>query len=166
MSHVEEITTAAFAAATAIPQVEPEAAAPAEVSALETPDQDATRATEPAPFEEPLRPVAEFESTASQEPFPVSAPAPNSVEDTMRESQTVSRPFVPSTVELPPDLEQVESDPDKISAVREQEPGEEPEARPRRARPAPPPANDEPLVQVETGEPSAHTAESPANASH
>ena len=167
VNHVEELTTAAFAAATAIPQVEPENATPVEVSALETRDQEAVRATETAVFEEPLRPVAEIESTASEESSPVPEPASYSVpEETPREAQTVTRTFAPSTVELPPDLQQVESDPDKIRAVREGAPEEELEPRPRRARPTSARVNDEPLVQVETGAPSVQPADSPANAPH
>lgn len=61
-------------------------------------------------------------------------------------------PQVPVTLEpisLPPGLELIETDPDKlrIAAGRIEPP---PPPRPPRVRPTPPPVSNEPLVQVET----------------
>jgi len=163
-THVEELTTAALAAAAAMPQVEPEPAVPLEVSALETRDQEEARATEAVVFEEPLRPAAELESTALQEPVPAPVPVPDEVAEDARsrESQAVSQTFVPATIELPSDLEQVESNPEKIRAVAVPEPEEEFSPRPKRVRPSSTPLNEEPLVQVETD--GSSPADSPANA--
>ncbi len=168
VSHVEELTTAALAAAAAMPQVEPEPTTPAEVSALETRDQEVAGAIEPPAHEEPLRPVAELEPKVWEEPLPSAAPAPPAVpEDTLyREPPTVSHAIAPAPVDLPSDLQQVESNPDKIRAVGQEESEEEPSARPKRVRPTMPPVTEEPLVQVETGESPARAEDSPANAPH
>jgi ribonuclease E len=59
-------------------------------------------------------------------------------------------PATPVKIEWPSDLQQVESDPNKIQAVQ-QEPVQEHQApRPKRVRPARSQANEEPLVQIET----------------
>jgi len=158
-THVEELTAAALAAAAAIPQVEPEPAAPAEVSALEAPDRAAHERA--VLEEEALRPLPDFEpSPIIAEPAPPSAPAQLQVPQTgaLRESHEVASSFRPSSIELPSGLQQVESDPEKIRAI-EQEEAEDVAPRPRRVRPTPPPVNDEPLVQVETAESSTHAAE-------
>jgi len=69
-------------------------------------------------------------------------------------------PAVPVKIEWPADLQQVESDPGKVSAVQ-QEPVQEHHApRPKRVRPTIPQAVDEPLVQIET-----ERAESPSGGS-
>ena len=59
-------------------------------------------------------------------------------------------PATPVKIEWPSDLQQVESDPNKIQAVH-QEPVQEHQApRPKRVRPARPQVSEEPLVQIET----------------
>jgi len=60
-------------------------------------------------------------------------------------------PAQPVKIDWPSDLQQVESDPEKVRDVQQQAVREEPAPRPRRARPQAPRVNDEPLVQVETG---------------
>jgi ribonuclease E len=62
-------------------------------------------------------------------------------------------PAEPVRIEWPSDLVQVESDPGKIQTVQEQESGQPPAPRPKRVRQAVQPANEEPLVQIETGQP-------------
>lgn len=64
----------------------------------------------------------------------------------------------PVKIEWPTDLQQVESDPDKVRAA-EDDGGQEPAApRQRRLRQPLPPLNEEPLVQIETGQSDAPTA--------
>ena len=59
----------------------------------------------------------------------------------------------PVQIEWPSDLQQVESDPGKVSSV-EQEMERQPAApRPKRVRPAPQATDEEPLVQIETDGP-------------
>jgi hypothetical protein len=59
----------------------------------------------------------------------------------------------PVQIEWPSDLQQVESDPGKVSSV-EQEMEREPAApRPKRVRPAPQVTDEGPLVQIETDGP-------------
>jgi ribonuclease E len=66
----------------------------------------------------------------------------------------------PVRIEWPADLQQVESDPDKVAtAQREAEPQQAPQ-RPRRVRPPSQPADEGPLVQIETDSAVAVTAES------
>lgn len=60
-------------------------------------------------------------------------------------------PAEPVKIDWPSDLQQVESDPDKIKSVQEETVREQPAPRPRRPRPQAPRASDEPLVQIETG---------------
>lgn len=159
-THIEEITAAAIAAAAAVPQVEPESAGPIEVSALEAPHH--LTAHETVAFEaEPLRPVPHFETPAPEEPAPVATPAPFEVRPAetsaaRREESLAS--FAPPTIELPSDLQQVESNPEKVRVAEQQEPEDE-APRPRRVRTTLPSVDDEPLVQVETGEPSAPAEE-------
>jgi ribonuclease E len=161
-THVEELTAAAIAAAAAVPQVEPEPAAPVEVSALEAPGRAET-VPEAATFEaEPLRPLPDFAPDASEESEP--APAPFEAQtEAPRVSLDVLPSFTPSNIGFSSDLQQVESDPEKIRAVEQQEP-EEVAPRTRRVRPTLPPVDDEPLVQVETGEASERAAESATSA--
>ena len=59
-------------------------------------------------------------------------------------------PPAPVRIEWPSDLQQVESDPDKIRAVELQAPQVQATPRPKRVRHPLPPVNDEPLVQIET----------------
>jgi hypothetical protein len=62
-------------------------------------------------------------------------------------------PAEPVRIEWPSDLVQVESDPGKIQTVQEQEPEQQAVPRPKRARPPAQQASQEPLVQIETGQP-------------
>ncbi len=164
-----------------MPKVEPEPAGPVEVSALEAPHhagdthepaapaeeralEVADRAsTTPAPDAleaEPLRPLPDFAPPVVEASEPPSAPTPFELPE--RELSPVARDvspsFTPTSIVLPSGLEQVESNPEKIRAVVREEPVEK-APRPRRVRPAPPPMDDHPLVQVETGEASARAAE-------
>lgn len=60
-------------------------------------------------------------------------------------------PAAPVKLEWPSDLQQVESDPDRVR-VAQQEVTTEPSApRPKRVRPQQAPVSEEPLVQIETG---------------
>ena len=60
-------------------------------------------------------------------------------------------PVVPVKIEWPSNLQQVESDPEKIRLVQQQEPvSEATEPRPRRVRQVVQPVSEEPLVQIET----------------
>jgi ribonuclease E len=61
-----------------------------------------------------------------------------------------ARPVAFEPIELPPDLELVETDPAKLRTVAS-EPVPPSAPRPPRVRPPLPPVNDEPLVQIETG---------------
>jgi hypothetical protein len=75
-------------------------------------------------------------------------------ETPMQETPAPSRgyaPAVPVKIEWPSDLQQVESDPDKIQAVEHQAPQQvQSTPRPKRVRQPLPPVNEEPLVQIET----------------
>jgi ribonuclease E len=59
-------------------------------------------------------------------------------------------PAEPVKIDWPSDLQQVESDPDKIRNVQEETVADQPAPRPRRVRPQAPRTSEEPLVQVET----------------
>jgi len=54
-------------------------------------------------------------------------------------------------MEWPSDLQQVESDPAKVQAIRHDAVQEQPAPRAKRARPTTAPVAEEPLVQIETG---------------
>jgi hypothetical protein len=56
----------------------------------------------------------------------------------------------PLELEWPSDLVQVESDPNKVQAAREEPVQQAPALRPRRPRREPTPVADEPLIQIET----------------
>jgi hypothetical protein len=110
--------------------------------------------------------MSHFEGPAPEEPTPVATPAPFAVRPAEapaagREESLAS--FTPSTIELPSDLQQVESDPAKVRIAERQEPEDE-APRPRRVRPTLPFVDDEPLVQVETGESPAPADESTTTA--
>jgi hypothetical protein len=60
-------------------------------------------------------------------------------------------PAVPVKIEWPSDLQQVESNPEKVRAVQQQVVEKAPEPRARRVRQSSAPVEDAPLVQVETG---------------
>ena len=67
-------------------------------------------------------------------------------------------PVLPVKIEWPSDLVQVESDPGKVQAARQEEIEQQLAPRPRRVRQPVQPASSEPLVQIETqpsGPPSA-----------
>lgn len=57
----------------------------------------------------------------------------------------------PIKIEWPSDLQQVESDPEKVRAAQEHVVVEETAPRSKRVRQAPPLMDDGPLVQIETG---------------
>jgi hypothetical protein len=59
-------------------------------------------------------------------------------------------PAIPVKIEWPPELKQVESDPEKIGSVQQEAVQEAPAQRPRRVRPPSQPVSEEPLVQIET----------------
>ena len=99
-------------------------------------------------------PAYERETVREFEPNEPAAPRPAPV------SGAGYAPAVPVKIEWPADLQQVESDPGKVSAVQ-QEPVQEHHApRPKRVRQTIPQAVDEPLVQIET-----ERAESPSGGS-
>jgi hypothetical protein len=60
-------------------------------------------------------------------------------------------------MEWPSDLQQVESNPQKVQAARQEVVQEQPAQRPKRVRQASAPVNEEPLVQIETGPSAAPT---------
>ena len=160
-SHVEEITAAAIAAASAVPQAEPEPVAPVEVSALEAPNPALTGQETLALDSEPLQSARQPEPSI---PDALPSPALTGIEDESRHEPASYHqrpdPVAPLQLELPSDLEQIESDPAKVRAVaREQEIEEAP--RPKRVRPIPPPVDEEPLVQVETGQAASADTENP-----
>ena len=64
-------------------------------------------------------------------------------------------PAAPVKIEWPADLQQVESDPDKVKAVEQEAAPELSAPRPKRVRQSPPPVSNEPLVQIETERPEA-----------
>jgi ribonuclease E len=64
-------------------------------------------------------------------------------------------PATPVKIEWPADLQQVESDPDKIRATELEAAPESSASRPKRVRQPLPPVSNEPLVQIETDRPEA-----------
>jgi ribonuclease E len=162
-THIEEIAAAAIAASAAVPQTEPEPAAPAEVSALETPNRAVALHETYEPDSEALRPASHHNAPAPETPLQTAeAPAvttpPATPSASIAEGEAL---HAPSRFELPTDLEQIESDPDKVRAAKLPE-AEEEEPRPRRVRPAPKPISEEPLEQVETAQSSASGSVTPA----
>lgn len=139
MTPAAEIAAAAIAAAATAPQAQPATSAPVEVSASGVETYQAPR---PAP------------SAFKAEPEPVRTLPP-------RETIPVEAvptgpgfaPAVPPKIEWPSDLQQVESDPDKVRAAEQEGVEEQPAPRPKRVRPPQAPAIEEPLVQIETGQP-------------
>jgi hypothetical protein len=103
-----------------------------------------------------------FEAPAPEKPMPVATPVsfeeidPAEIPPAPQEDKAS---FTPFKVDLPSDLQQVESNPDKVHTAEQQEPEEE-TSHPRRVRSTPPRVNDEPLVQVETGQSSPPAEES------
>lgn len=69
-------------------------------------------------------------------------------------------PAVPVKIEWPSDLQQVESDPDKVKAAEQQPVQERAVPRPKRERSPQAPVSEEPLVQIETGKPETGTEQS------
>jgi hypothetical protein len=76
---------------------------------------------------------------------PREAPAPAAVP-----SGAGYAPVAPVKMDWPSDLQQVESDPAKVSAAQQEPSREQAAPRPRRVRAQAKPVNDEPLVQIET----------------
>jgi ribonuclease E len=64
-------------------------------------------------------------------------------------------PATPVKIEWPADLQQVESDPDKVKATELEAAPESSAPRPKRVRQPLPPVSNEPLVQIETDRPEA-----------
>lgn len=161
-TRIEEIAAVAIAAASAVPQAEPEPAKPTEVSALEASSATTTPEAVTSFDFEPLRPVQEAESSMPDIDVPaVSAPEETPALVVAAPSQERLPFSEPSKIELPSGLEQVESNPEKVRAV-ETQPDVEEELRPKRIRPTLPPPVEEPLVQVETGQSTASGPEETA----
>jgi len=116
------------------------AAMPASTPHLESPARASIEADQLREFQ--LREAAAPAATSPAAP----APAPSYV------------PAAPVKIEWPSDLQQVESDPDKIQAVEQQAPREQATPRPKRVRQPLPQVNDEPLVQIETDKSGVETA--------
>jgi ribonuclease E len=108
----------------------------AEATAVSAPG---TRTEAPSPAAGEAEVVREFRPA---EPTAPSAQAPGAG----------YAPAVPIRIEWPSDLQQVESDPEKVRAAQMtlSEPDRTEPVRPRRVRPPRAPVSEEPLVQVET----------------
>jgi len=125
-------------------------AATAETAAVETETSPtpvisvSTAVIEP-PMAVPAMPVPVFETSAQPE---TSSFATEKVVEITPPAIIAARPVAFEPIELPPDLELIETDPAKLRAV-ESEPA--PPPRPPRVRPQLPPVSNEPLVQIETG---------------
>jgi len=130
-----EIAAAAIAAAAA-PRAQPAATAPREISPSGTEAYKAPHPATPAFETGPVRPIPPQETS----PAHAAPPGPGFA------------PAVPPKIEWPPDLQQVESDPDKVRAAEQEVAEERPAPRPKRVRQAPSPVSEEPLVQVETSQ--------------
>ena len=99
----------------------------------------------PPAYEPPATPASyERESVREFEPRAPIAPQPAPV------SGAGYAPAVPVKIEWPADLQQVESDPNKVSAAQQDMVQERSTPRPKRVRQPLPPVIDEPLVQIET----------------
>jgi hypothetical protein len=103
-------------------------------------------------FETPSAPSYERETVREFQPReetrPEPAPAP----------RAGIAPAVPVRIEMPADLQQVESDPNKIQAVQQESAQQHQAPRPKRVRPARPQVAEEPLVQIETDRTEAQAA--------
>jgi len=66
-------------------------------------------------------------------------------------------PAAPVKIEWPSDLQQVESDPNKVQTAQQESIQEQPAPRPKRVRTARPEVIEEPLVQIETDRTGAQT---------
>ena len=76
-------------------------------------------------------------------------PAERVIEPVLPSPAIRSTPVALEPILLPPDLELIETDPEKLLiAVNKPEPPQQP--RPPHVRPPSPPVSDEPLVQIET----------------
>jgi hypothetical protein len=152
----------AIAASTAVPQSEPDSAVPAEVSALETADREASLPESHGLDSEALRLAPHDEAPAPEIPVPPVeaqwvAPSPAAARGSATERETSRAPL---QFELPTDLEQIESDPEKVRTAEQYEATDD-EPRAKRVRPVPKPVSDEPLVQVETDQAGAAGAGTP-----
>jgi ribonuclease E len=121
------------------------------MAAPAAPAPEAPRETGPAMHpevavnrEEYVREIAPPQPT----PAPVGVPSPGYA------------PAVPVKIEWPADLVQVESDPAKVTAAEQEIGQEQPAPRPKRVRQPLPPVSEEPLVQIETGQPEAAAPDS------
>jgi hypothetical protein len=100
------------------------------------------------PYQAPLAPSS-FEAEQVREFSP---------QETAPAEITPSGPVhAPVKIEWPSDLQQVESDPDKVQAAQQEAPQQPPAPRPKRVRQPLEHASVEPLVQIETGGPEATT---------
>ena len=95
-------------------------------------------------YEAPQSAPASFESEQVREFTPRETAAP--IEAKL--SGSGYAPVVPIKIELPSNLQQVESSPDKVRAAEQEAVQEQP--RPKRVRPQQAPVKEEPLVQIET----------------
>jgi hypothetical protein len=162
-TRIEEITAVAIAASTAMPQLEPDSAVPAEVSALEAADRAASLPEIQGLDSEGLRSAAHDEAPAPEMPRPPAEAQWVTASPAAPRGSAIGRETsrVPLHFELPTDLEQIESNPEKVRAAEQYEATDD-EPRAKRARPAPKPVSDEPLVQVETAQTGAPGAGTPS----
>ncbi|MBI3044376.1 MAG: Rne/Rng family ribonuclease [Betaproteobacteria bacterium] len=116
----------------------------------------------------PVAPVTAAAMTNVSAPYSApeqAPPAPSSSFETERVSEfppietprAAVAPAMPVKIEWPSDLQQVESDPDKVKAVQQEAPQQPQAPRPKRVRQPLAPLSEEPLVQIETGGPEAAT---------
>lgn len=111
--------------------------------------------TRPAPAPETMRPAAteiEVPRYAERAPVvtpPAPAPAERAIEPPVPAPAVQAAPVALQPIVLPPELELVETNPEKVRMVASKpEPAQAP--RPPRVRPPLPPVSEEPLVQIET----------------
>lgn len=139
------------------PRPVPELAAPpAEAAAAMSSLHDSPR------HESPPMPVARADSYEAPQSAPSSFESEQVREFTPREtaapveakpSGSGYAPVVPVKIEWPSDLQQVESNPDKVRVAEQEAVQEQPAPRPKRVRPQQAPVNEVPLVQIETDKP-------------
>jgi len=96
-------------------------------------------------------PAFEMAPNASYETERVREFPPHEVPAVAAASGPGFAPAEPIRIEWSSDLQQVESDPEKVQAAATHVTEEVQAPRPKRVRHAPPPVDEGPLVQVETG---------------
>jgi len=109
--------------------------------------------TEPVISEEPVAPppaVATPMPSVSFETEKVREFEPHETAAAPDTATSGYAPAAPIANEWPSDLQQVESDPEKVRVAQQAPDAPEQQARPKRVRQSPPPVSDEPLVQIET----------------